>query len=1245
MIEKDKNHFNSKNKLRNTVKRDKVVSIKLASPEIIKSWSHGEVTKPETINYRTGRSERQGLFDERIFGPSKDYECYCGKYRGIRYKDVVCEKCGVEVTRSVVRRTRMGHIELATPVAHIWFLRGIPSKMGLVLDTPVSHLEKVIYFASYIITEVYEDVKEKVLHDLQKEYKVKLKQLDNDEDKTKLKELFEKTQNDIKELKPHRVISEDEYNLYSLKFGAVFEAGIGAEAIYKIFSEINLDELEKSLEKRINDTSSKLRSSKLEKRLSLIRSLNQENIKPEWMFIKNIPIIPPALRPMVALDGGRYATSDVNDLYRRVINRNNRLKKLIEIGAPDVILRNEKRIMQEAVDSLIDNTIRKHSGSVAVSSSQKRPLKSLSDQLKGKQGIFRQNLLGKRVDYSGRSVIVVGPNLSMNECGIPKKMALELFRPFVISKIIERDMAFNVRGAGKMLADPTDEIWSILEEVIKDRYVLLNRAPTLHRLSIRAFLPKLIEGKAIQLHPLACAGFNADFDGDQMAVHVPLSEEAQLESKELMASGKNLLSPSSGSPIVAPSQDMVLGVYWMTKSIDGAIGEGKIFSSPNEAISAYDFDKVDFRAKIKVLGTESIRYKEFNGKPFETTVGRLLFNSVLPEDFGYINNVVKKKDISNIIHELILRYGMDSVPDTLDKIKAFGFKYVTSSGSTFGYSDAIIPEGKDDIIEKGKKAGIEIHEQYEDGLISEEERYRKTIELWESVKNEVQDLIVSKLGNSESIEDMVLSGARGSASNMQQLAGMIGVIVNASGKAIDFPILHSFKEGLTPIEYFITTHGSRKGLTDTALKTASAGYLTRRLHDVAQDVVITNEDCGTNNFIIAKEENYDGIIKSLSQNITGRVLASSVKDLNGKTMFKKGHLLVKAEAEKIEDAGIKKVEVRTPLTCDNIHGICQKCYGLDLGRNEQVKIGEAVGTIASQSIGEPGTQLTLRTFHAGGVTGQDITTGLPRIEEIFENRANIKSPAVINMYDGEVSSIKTVEGQKIVEVLVNKEITLKTKKTKTVNYEIDKRRTIVVKKGDIVLKGQLLTDGSAIISDLFAIAGQKVAQDYVVSEVAKVYELNSAPVAKKHIEIITRLMFSRRRIISIGDSTFSTGDIVENYELVKENEKLKNDEKIEAKGEVIVNGISRVALSTRSWLSSASFQHTTRILVSAAASGAVDELRGLKENVIVGNLIPAGTGFRDDFIDFHSMWEEERKEREERALEKVSLSDVDPYED
>ncbi len=1222
------------------VERRDAVAIALASPETILSWSHGEVTKPETINYRTGRSEKHGLFDERIFGPEKDYECYCGKYKGIRYKGIVCEKCGVEVTRSIVRRSRMGHITLATPVAHIWFLRGIPSRMGLILDVPVSKLEKVIYFANFIITKVHEKEKERVMRDLKREYETKMKQLESDEDKEKLKQVYQKTVNDLKEIIPHRILTEDEYNIFSVKFGSVFEAGIGAEAIYEIFSNLDLEELIRDLEKQHRETRAMGTRKKLEKRLSLLRSLHRENIRPEWMFLKHIAVIPPALRPMVSLDGGRYATSDVNDLYRRVINRNNRLKKLISIGAPDVILRNEKRILQEAVDSLIDNSIRKHSGSAAVSSSQRRALKSLADQLKGKQGIFRQNLLGKRVDYSGRSVIVVGPKLAMNETGLPKKMALELFRPFVISELIRREKAFNVRGAGKLLENPDDEVWEILEEVIKDRYVLLNRAPTLHRLSIRAFKPKLIEGKAIQLHPLACAGFNADFDGDQMAVHLPLSTEAQFEAKELMASGKNLLSPASGNPIVTPSQDMVLGAYWMTKAVEGLKGEGKFFSSPNEAITAYDFGQVDFRAKIYVLGTDLPRYAQFEGKPFETTVGRLLFNSIFPSDFPYINEVVKKKDLAKLVRTLILTYGIDETSPILDKIKDFGFRYATRSGSTFAYSDVNVPEEKKEIIERGKAKAREIIEQYEEGLISDEERYRKTIELWESVKDEIQELIASKLEESESVGDMVVSGARGSISNIQQIAGMIGVIVNAVGKAIDFPILHSFKEGLTPIEYFITTHGSRKGLTDTALKTASAGYLTRRLHDVAQDVVITSEDCGTKKSQIVREENFDGIVKSLADNLMGRTLAETVKDANGKVLFKKEHTLTAEEAKQIEDAGVKEVAVRTPLTCENIHGVCQACYGLDLARNDVVRVGEAVGTIASQSIGEPGTQLTLRTFHAGGVTGLDITTGLPRIEEIFENRSNIKSPAVINKYDGVVSEVKTKDGVKTIEVLLDKEITQGGTKSKTITYQIDPRRSPVVKKGDRVVKGQLLTDGSAIITELFEIAGQERAQEYIVNEVLKVYELNSAPVNKKHIEIIARLMFSRRKITEMGDSKFSTGDIVEHYELVKENERLRKEGKLEAKGEVIVKGITEVALTTKSWLSSASFQHTTRVLVKAATEGEVDELRGLKENIIVGNLIPAGTGLRNDFIPLEQLWEQEQEEMEARAIEEEQEAEL-----
>jgi len=1201
------------------INQEKVVSIRLTSPEIIRSWSFGEVVKPETINYRTGRSERNGLFDERIFGPEKDYECYCGKYKGIRYRDIVCEKCGVEVTRSIVRRSRMGHIDLASPVAHIWFLRGIPSRMGLALNIPVSHLEKVIYFASYIITEVYEETKESVMKELQREYKAKSKTLKTEEDKEKLKGLFDNTKKQIQDIIPFKVISEDEYNIYSLKFGSIFEANIGAEAIYGIFKSFDLDAIEAQLNIDVTTTKSVAVRTKIEKRLSLIRSLNREGIRPEWMFLEVIPVIPPALRPMVALEGGRYATSDVNDLYRRVINRNNRLKKLMTIGAPDVILRNEKRILQEACDSLIDNTIRKHSGTVAKSSSQKRNLKSLSDQLKGKQGLFRQNLLGKRVDYSGRSVIVVGPKLGIDQCGIPKNMALELFRPFIISKIIARDMAFNVRGAGKLLESPTDEIWDILEEVIEGKYVLLNRAPTLHRLSIRAYKPILIEGKAIQLHPLSVNGFNADFDGDQMAVHVPLSEEAQFEAQELMTASKNLLRPASGEPTVAPTQDMVLGVYWMTKAIKNAKGEGKIFSSPNEAITTYDFGKVDFRAKIKVMGTESERYAEFDGKPFETTVGRLLFNSIMPKDFGYLNQEIRKKDISEIIARVIHKYGTNATAPIVDKIKDFGFKYVTFSGSTFGYSDAIIPQEKHAIIENGRKSALDIQGQYDEGLISEPERYRKTIELWESVKVDVEKVIGDNLDASESIYDMVTSGARGSTSNMLQMGGMKGVIVNASGRAIDFPILSSYKEGLTPIEYFITTHGSRKGLTDTALKTASAGYLTRRLHDVAQDVVVTEVDCKTKKHVIVTEENYDGIIKPLEDNIFGRVLFQKVVDQDGKTIYKKNELIEKSDAQAIAEAGVKEVAVRTPLKCEALHGLCQLCYGFDLGRNAMVKVGEAVGTIASQSIGEPGTQLTLRTFHAGGVTGQDITTGLPRIEELFEKRSNIKSPAIISKSKGMVSDVRTKEGVKYIDILCDEEIMVGAAKVKSLEYELDKRRTSAVKKGDRVEVGTLLTDGSANILDLFDIAGAEVAQNYVVTEVAKVYELNSAPVSKKHIEIITRLMFSRRKITHPGDTNFSTGDTVENIQLVQENQRVEAEGKLPAKGVIVVKGISEVALSTKSWLSSASFQHTTRILVSAAAAAEVDELRGLKENVIIGNLIPAGTGFRNDFIPFDQM--------------------------
>jgi DNA-directed RNA polymerase subunit beta' len=1180
------------------------ITLSLASPERIREWSYGEVTKPETINYRTGRSERGGLFDERIFGPEKDYECYCGKYRRIRYKDIVCEKCGVEVTRSIVRRERMGHIELASPVAHIWFLRGVPSRMSILMNITVSDLEKVIYFAGYIITKVHEDEKATVLKDLESEFKAKAKSAQDDETKEKLKTLLTSTKREINEIYEGRVLNEIQYHHFSLKYGTCFEASIGAEAIFNLFKNLDLKRLKDVTEASI-EKAGNLEREKLEKRLSVIRSMIHASIRPEWMFLTVIPVIPPALRPMVALDGGRHATSDLNDLYRRVINRNNRLKKLKEIGAPDVILRNEKRILQEAVDALIDNSIASQNDSQAMSQSQRRALKSLSDNLKSKQGLFRQNLLGKRVDYSGRSVIVVGPTLKLSQCGLPKHMALELFRPFVISKLIEREFAFNIRGANRLIEEGVPEVWAILEEVTLGKYVLLNRAPTLHRLGIQAFTPILIEGNAIQVHPLVCSAFNADFDGDQMAVYVPLSDEAQAEARELMASNKNLLKPQSGEPIVNPSQDIILGCFWMTKEVKGDKGEGMLFSSPNEAITAYDFGMVSFRAKIKVLPTEKAKYAPFNGQPFETTIGRLLFNSVLPEDFPYLNEEITKKRMSNLVDDLILRHGIDGTPDILDKIKNFGYRYATRSGTTFGMDSVRIPEGKPAIIKAARKEEEEIISQYNDGLLSKEEKYEKVIEIWEKAKKDVEKLIPETLSKAGSVNDMVTSGARGSVGQVTQMAGMKGLIINTQGRTIEFPVIPSYKEGLSPIEYFIITHGSRKGLADTALNTAKAGYLTRRLVDVAQDVVVTEEDCGTKEGKWATADNVLGIEISLTKNLRGRVLAADLKDAKGEVMFKRGALLSKDDAQRVEKAGIEKAYIRTPLTCKLNHGICRQCYGLDLGRNKLVELGEAVGIVAAQAIGEPGTQLTLRTFHAGGVAQVDITQGLPRVEEIFERRTP-KSPAVVSHADGEVIEIKG-EGRDKVLVVLND--TKGDKKSNTVEYPIPFRRNPLVKSGDRVLSGQILTDGSADINEVFKYGGREAAEEYIVREINKVYELQSASISRKHIEIIIRQMFSRRRIKDAGDTDFSPSEVVENVELMDENKRVTEANTEGAKAEEIVLGISETALTTKSWLSAASFQNTNRVLISNAIRGGIDRLRGLKENVIIGRLIPAGTGF------------------------------------
>lgn len=1187
------------------------VKLGVASPEKILEWSFGEITKPETINYRTQRSEKSGLFDEKIFGPDRDYECYCGKYRGIRYKGIICEKCGVEITRSIVRRERMGHIELATPVSHIWFLRSMPSRIGLVLGMTTADLEKVVYFAGYIVTKIHESEKAAFLKELESEFKTKVKAAQDEKTKEALKELVITARKEIESLTPGFVMDEVQYHKYSMKYGSLFEANIGAEAIFEILKKTDLKKLLEVLEGEFQKAGA-LEKDKLSKRISLVKSMIKSETRPEWMFLTRIPVIPPALRPMVALDGGRYATSDVNDLYRRVINRNNRLLKLKEIDAPDVILRNEKRILQEAVDALIDNSIRHGAATGAAAiQAQKRALKSLSDNLKSKRGLFRQNLLGKRVDYSGRSVIVVGPELALDQCGLPKHMALELFRPFVISGLLKRELAYNIRGAGRLIDDGAKEVWEILEEVIEGKYVLLNRAPTLHRLGIQAFRPTLIEGNAIQVHPLVCTAFNADFDGDQMAVHVPLGVEAQLEAKEIMASDKNILKPGNGDPtVVAKLLDIVLGCFWITKTVEGDKGEGKIFESPEAALTAHNFGEVTYRAKIKVLPTDSVKFAEYGGKVFETTVGRILFNDMLPFDYPFINKEIDRKKLSAIIDDLIISHGLDKIPGILDGIKKFGFKYATHSGTTWGIDDVVIPAGKKDVIKGAKAHSEEVMNQFNDGLLTDEERIRKNIEIWHKAKNDVEKLIPGSLDKMGSVYDMVNSGARGSYSQITQMAGMKGLIASTSGETIEFPILSCSKEGLTPIEYFITTHGSRKGLTDTALNTAKAGYLTRKLFVVAQDVMINEDDCGTKESIIVKKQTASGINIPLSKNIRGRVLAEDVKDLEGKVLFKKNHLLTKLEAMKVEELGITEVHVRSPLSCKSVRGVCAQCYGVDLGRNKLVELGEAVGTVAGQAIGEPGTQLTMRTFHAGGTAsvGGDITQGLPRVEEIFEKRRP-KNPAVVATVAGTVTEVKDLGKEKVIKIMPELEDRAKGKKASEVEYVFHPKRMPLVKVGDKVNKGDIITDGSADIDEKFEYAGPERAKNYVISEVGKIYELQGETVARKHIEIIVKQMFSRRRVTLAGDTNLAEGMIVDDIYLKEENEKAKAAGGSPAKAEAVVMGITEVSLSRKSFLSAASFQHTTRVLINSAVRGSEDDLVGLMENVIIGRLIPAGSGF------------------------------------
>jgi len=1188
------------------------VSLRLASPETILEWSHGEVTKPETINYRTQRPEKHGLFDERIFGPVEDYECSCKKYRGIRYKGIVCEKCGVEVTRAIVRRERMGHIDLCVPVSHIWFLRGVPSRIALILGISATDIEKVIYFAGYIVTKVSESERARLLAELSTEFKAKSKELSNENALAELKERMDTVKKEINSIQQGIVLDENNFHKFSIKYGTLFEAKIGAESVFELFKNIDLKELQKRLEEE-REKAGALERAKLDKRLGLVRGMIHAGVRPEWMFLNRLPVIPPALRPMVALEGGRHASSDLNDLYRRVINRNNRLKKLIDIMAPDVILRNEKRILQEAVDALIDNSIRHGNSAYSMmSQAQRRPLKSLSDYLKSKQGYFRQNLLGKRVDYSGRSVIVIGPDLDLDQCGLPKHMALELFRPFVISQLLKQELAYNIRGAGRLIEDGVPEVWAILENVIKDKHVLLNRAPTLHRQGIQAFRPVLIEGNAIQVHPLVCRAFNADFDGDQMAVHVPLSDEAQLEAKEIISANKNILKPGSSEPVVSEKLlDMALGAYWMTKIIDGAKGGGKFFSSPNDAINAYDYGLIDFRAKIKVLATETDKYKQFDGKIFETSVGRLLFNSVLPSDHTFINDVIVQKTLFNIIIDIIDERGTDAVPPIVDRLKKFGFRYATQSGTTWGIDEVVVPKKKQGILDAARAKEAEIQNYFNDGLISRDEKRRMIVEVWHQAKSDIESILPESLDENGSAFEMWKSGARGSLGQIGQMAGMKGLIVNTRGETLEFPVLSSMKEGLSPLEYFITTHGSRKGLADTALQTAKAGYLTRRLFVVAQDAIVTEEDCKTKKGTKISRVSASGIEIAFSKAIKGRVLAEDALDNKGNLMFKKGHLLTRLDAIALEGSTCESVEVRSPMTCATLRGVCQQCYGHDLTTNQMVDIGEAVGTVAAQAIGEPGTQLTMNTKHAGGAAsvGGDVTQGLPRVEEVFEKRQP-KIPAIVSKTDGIVTDIRREGRDKVIVITPEKGAKYAKKTSDNLEYEVSYRRVVTVAVGENVTAGQLMTDGSAHLPDLFKYGGREITQDYIISEINKIYELQGVTIARKHIELIVKQMMSRVKITEAGDTHFTIGEVVEEWILADTNEKMKEEGKEIAKGDRLILGITETSLSRKSFLSAASFQNTTRVLINAAVKGSKDNLAGLMENVIIGRLIPAGSGFK-----------------------------------
>ncbi len=1179
------------------------VRLTLASPDKILEWSNGEITKPETINYRTQRYELDGLFCERIFGPAKDFECYCGKYKRIRYKGIVCDKCGVEVTRSIVRRERMGHIKLATPVSHIWYLRGMPSKIGLALGISPQAIEKVVYFSSYIVTDVNETIRERTFAELEREYKAKQKEVKSDGEKSAkqadasledLKDQYRSVKEDLKNLEPFQILSEMEYFNLSARFGQVFTAGIGAEAIRKVLERLDIDQTILNLKQELSETET-LESRKLLQRLKLFQGFKKASLRMEWMFPTVIPVIPPDLRPMVALDGGRFATSDLNDLYRRIINRNNRLKKLLAIGAPEVITRNEKRMLQEAVDALFDNSARHGQATAAASTGQRRSLRSLADSLKGKQGRFRQNLLGKRVDYSGRSVIVVGPQLKLHQCGLPKKMALELFKPFIIQQMIDREYAHNVRTAGRMVDAEAEEAYEILDQIIEHHYVLLNRAPTLHRLSIQAFQPVLIEGKAIRLHPMVCSAFNADFDGDQMAVHVPLTDQARKESAEIMLSSKNLLKPASGEPIVSPTLDMVLGMFYLSHIKPEGKGMGRVFGSMDEAILAYHLEQIAVNAPIKLL---------YNNEVIETSVGRILVNDILPDDMRFLNQELVKKDLKEIMSRVLANKGQEEAAKFADRIKDLGFKSVTGSGISWGMDDLKVPPEKTAIVAAAEVKITEVKDQYQMGLLTNDERRSKVIEVWNEAKNKITDIVRASIDKEGPVHAMVYSKARGSESVVVQMVGMKGLMAGPTGETIELPVKRSFKEGFNVLEYFISTHGARKGMADTALRTASAGYLTRRLVDVAQDIIIREADCGDKEGNYLYREDSDKIGQSFAARIEGRILMEDITDpQTGEVIAENGQMVDHAQALKIEKANVVKTHIRTVVTCKSRRGICQQCYGLDLGRSHLVKMGQAVGIVAAQAIGEPGTQLTMRTFHVGGVAGTDITQGLPRVEEIFEARVP-KGEAMIADASGKVVSIEKESSKVILVKVEDAEGTVH-------EYSVPAGSTLRVAEGDLVAVGTQLIDGHVDLRKLYELMGREELHRYIVREIQDIYASQGEGINDKHIEVIIRQMLSRIQVGNPGDTVLLPGDVIERVQFEEANDEAVATKGEPAQGEALILGITKVALSTESFLSAASFMETARVLINASVVGKEDKLRGLKENVIIGRLIPAGTGFRE----------------------------------